>query len=135
MVKRYYLTQIVGTGTDASPYRAAVGDEAMMSHATMIPSLPNGAPRSTWGLAVVAGADHTAASSRTDTDALPPTSLDTSLSTLSQQERKRVGDALARWGISVPADWSTGTLRTLILAIGQTIEPAFRGQLDVRDVS
>ncbi len=133
MTKRYYLTQIIGTGTDAIPYRAAVGD-AGMSHAVMIPSLPNGSPRATWGLAVVAGADHAGALARPDTDALPPIALDTSLSTLSPQERKRVGDALVRWGVSVPADWAAGTLGALILAIGQSIEPAFQGGLDVRDV-
>jgi hypothetical protein len=61
MSDRYYLCPIVGTGTEANPYRAKVADASKVgSVSAAIKSNPDGKPTYRWTVARVEAVDFTA---------------------------------------------------------------------------
>ena len=104
-----YLSPVIGTGTDADPYRVALGSYSTGGGVACIPSLPSGQPRFTWGRARVK------VSTPTDLThlAFPLKNLDESISlTVSQFDAiKAVMDAR---GIDTTGLTRTSTLRQVV---------------------
>lgn len=60
MADRYYICIIVGTGTEANPYRAKVADgENVIRASAVIKSNPDGTPARKWTIARVDATDFT----------------------------------------------------------------------------
>lgn len=126
MAARYYLCDVIGAGTEDSPYRADLADAPGINGiSAVIASGPDGRPLYPYALCVVEADDHQQLRTRPGVDALPEVSLDTRANAISQAARSRMDAALSRRGIpSGGVDTAEG-YRDLIRVLGQRLEPAF----------
>lgn len=60
MPAKYYISPIIGNGSEDNPFRAKISDYPGVSCSSIIPSKPDGTPRFTWTLVYVSGLDFSA---------------------------------------------------------------------------
>ncbi len=138
MARRYFISDIVGAGTKLDPYRAKV-QGAGRHHSSVIPvDLVTGIPLFSHCLAIVAAADLSPVVSLTGVDAMPDFSLDTLLSTLTNQQRNQLLNRLQARGLPIVNGDLTGssTFRTLLRKIGQHYQANFlETDINVPDIA
>lgn len=125
MGKRYYLAPIVGTGTDADPYRAATADYNAACTIVPPPTGPDGRPLALWTLAIVGTVDHSALLADATLGPLPDGALDGAIAALSRAARRQLDDALAKFGLADLSPQPGDGYRDLLRAIGRRHQPGF----------
>lgn len=120
-MKRWYISQIVGTGTDTDPYRAKVGGSALIKgHSAIIPTGANGVPLYNWALVLVEAADHSLLMSDSGNEILPNKQLG---AVFNSSERALIKAALSRWGLPAALIDNAVTYRGFIRALAQRLDP------------
>jgi hypothetical protein len=135
-MKRYYMVDIIGSGTDDDPYRPAL-DFAGIRYAGVIPSNPDGTPASTWALCIVAAKDHNMLRNDSRIDALPDFPMDGKVSAINNATKGLMKAALTRRNLNANTlvEDKDG-YRDVIRGIGRALEPAFsEDKFDVADVT
>lgn len=123
MAKRYYLSPIIGSGSDSDPYRAKVADYGV-NYVALIPSQPTGNPKQAWALAIVGTANHTALLNDNALAAMPDLLPNALMSSMSGKVRNDFNAALSKFGLNVA--WAgTDAWRDVLTRIGQLAEPVF----------
>lgn len=133
-MKRYYISDIIGDGTEDNPYRAKIADEGV-AHASIIPSDPEtGRPLNTWALSIVAAQNHDKFKfkGKAGIDQLPDSPMDGKVSAI--QGRGQMDDAFSRRGIpSLPGN--VDGFRDVIRHVGRQLSVGFNeNKLDIADV-
>lgn len=121
MARRYYLTPVVGQGTEEDPYRLRVADHGV-DHAAIIPTDAVGRPTRSWGLAPVDATDFTALNDDATLAGLPQLALGTQLST---QQRRAAQSALDRFGAAVIVK-AGDTLGDVVARVAQALDLGLR---------
>lgn len=122
-MKRYYLSEIIGTGGMADPFRTVIADQ-----------LDSGDLQRTWGppspgpgdvcLVLVDAVSHSRFLADARNDALPDFPLDAKLNALHTPALAALNGACSRRGIV--ADWTNSSgFREIVRSIGRQIEPGF----------
>jgi hypothetical protein len=130
MSKRYYITRIIGDGSEDNPYRGKVS-LYNVGQATSIPSdddpeSPNyGKPLYEYGLSLVNTADHTALAADPEIDALPDFPLDGKFMGISEVVRSAMLSSLQARGYSVTGINDVDGYRDVIEWIGKQREACF----------
>ena len=120
---RPYLSPIIGTGTDADPYRPKVANYSV-PWAAVIAGQPNGAPKLTWSLVIVNAPDLTALEADADLLSIPESDMSTPISSLNNPTRNRIQSGLTSRGIALTVT-NYATVGELVTAIGQAQDPNF----------
>ena len=124
MARRYYLAQIIGTGTDADPFRPATAEHGG-SYATVFP--PQGADGrylTPWCLVIVNKLDHVSLGTDARIAGLPDLTLDTGLSVLSNTQYTAMNTGVTNAGLTVT--WQkTNTFRDVVRSLGRQMTSAF----------
>ena len=123
MPVRPYLSPIIGTGTDADPYRPKVATYPV-AWAAVIAGQPNGAPKLTWSLVIVNAPDLSALEADADLLSIPGSDMSTPISSLNNPTRNRIQSGLTSRGIALTVT-DYATVGDLVTAIGQAQDPAF----------
>ena len=123
-MKRYYITKIIGDGTENNPYRPKIAD-AGVSWVGAIPTGADGKPLFAWAFVLAATANHVTLLADTDNDGLPDLSPDATLGSLSTLVRTALLNRLADRGIDVSDIKTTTTYRALLNRVGQRLSGAF----------
>ena len=121
-MSRYYLSPIIGTGTEADPYRPKIADYGV-SWAGVIQSNTAGHPAKAWCLVLVEATDHAKLLADTDLDALPALSIDVQLADAPKRTRDDLAASLTKIAVDAPA---AKTLAEVVDAVGRTLDPSFR---------
>ena len=124
-MKRYYLSPIVGTGTEEDPYRPKIADYGVSWSCVISSDELTGQPKRPWCVAVVEAADHATLLADTTLDAIPNISLDTLVSSLSKTIRDKLKTRLDALGVDTRGLSIDDPIRLWVRAIGRHIEPAF----------
>ncbi len=123
MSKRWYISPIIGTGTDDDPYRAKVANVAgIAGYVAHIPTDSAGVPVSDWALVLVSAADHSLITSDPDVDVLPNRALDT---VPTNSERTLVRAVLARRSVHRQTIDTALTFREFLRALGRQFDDTF----------
>lgn len=148
MSKRYYLAPVIGSGNRADPrpwtattgpYRAKVADYTGGYTAVIPtdndPASPNyGKPVFPWALCLADVPDHTPLINDAALEALADVALDIKVSAVGNAARKRLSDALTRFGISTAIVTNADAYRDVIRGIGQALDGNFNeNNFDVRN--
>lgn len=120
---RWFLCPVIGSGTEADPYRAKVADLGV-DHSAMIPSRADGTPRFLWCIVAVDTASFTALDTDTDLDGIPDISLSTELRDLSAAARNRLQTALSKRGIDTTGITLSTTVGQVLLRVMRTLDPS-----------
>lgn len=120
LVKRYYLSNVVGTGTLDDPFRLAIEDNLGAAAYVAVIS-----PDNKWGLAYVASADHTRFLNDTRNDGFPAVSLDTLMASVGVGAKNTLQSALTKRGIAIGSLAGFNSVRDCLRAIGRKAEPSF----------
>jgi len=123
MAKRYYISPIVGDGSETNPYRAKVSDHGK-PWVGSIPTDATGKPTKDWALVLVDTVNHNTIVKDRTIDNLPDVSLDVKMSAIGSAEKGKMASALAGRGIS-DATNSSDSYRTLLNGIGRQLDPDF----------
>ena len=124
MAKRYYLTDIIGDGTEENPFRPAVADLGV-SWVGSIPTGDDGRPLKSWALVMVAAQNHALVRTKPGVDALPDFPLDGKLNSINQSARQGLDQALTKRGLSPTIYNGADGYRDVIRAVGRANDPAF----------
>ena len=125
MSKRYYISPIVGDGTEENPYRAKISDHGE-PWVGVIPTDPvTGVPVNTWALVRVSAVNHTDILKDLSVDALPDVSLDLKTSAIGNKERGGAQDTLTKHGISSVTIGQADSYREFVDGIGRELDPTF----------
>lgn len=130
MARRWYLTRIIGTGSEEDPYRSVLVDQPTINDSAVIPTGPDGHPLSDWCLAVADEDRGSNLAALSDVEALPAAALNARLSTLPIVTRQRIA-TLANEHLGTRLTVGQGpmapnaTLRDVIGAIGRHLQPGF----------
>jgi hypothetical protein len=140
MAKRYYVSTIIGDGSDQSPFRPAIEDVARLAGIPIrasyeIASDPvTGLPLRNWAFVKLAATNHVAMAADVRVDALPDLTFDVQLSTLTNQQLIAIRNRLQARGIDVSQITSTRTFRFLIRLLGRLHNATFEeDNFDVSD--
>ena len=123
-MRRYYISPIIGTGTEEDPFRPKLADKGK-PWVAIIPSKPDGTPLLPWALCLVNALDHTPVTGDATIDALPDITLDSQLSVLATNVRNLVINKLTQRGIDMTGINATSTFRQVLERIGRFGEAAF----------
>lgn len=133
-MKRYYLTDILGDGTEDNPFRPAIAEVAQ-SWVGTIPTDQDGRPTSTWALVLVAAKEHGPIKAAKGVDALPEFPLDGKVLAINAQARAALDNALAKRGIPTDVVQNKDGYREVIRALGQKLDATFNeDNFDIADV-
>lgn len=134
-MKRYYLCDIIGDGSQENAYRPALADEAVNWTAVMPASDPNtGAPVSPWALVVVETNNHARLLSKAGVDPLPDFPLDGKVTAIENATRTAVKARLSARGIPTALVDNADGYREVIRGIGRRLEAAFdENNFDIAD--
>jgi hypothetical protein len=122
-MKRFYLSPIIGTGTDDDPYRTKLSDYGV-NHVAVIPNGADGRPLFNRALCIVASADHTQLVADGAIDRFPDLSLDAQMSSLTNAERTRIRNFLTNRNIAITFT-NTDTYRSVLRKIGRHFDARF----------
>jgi hypothetical protein len=130
MSRRYYICDLIGTGSDVDPVRPAVDDLGVNYAIVRAPD-----PAARWCLVVVATTNHARVAAARGVDALPDVSLDVQANSIDKSKFDSAKAALARRGATVPATAPGDGFRVFLRGIGRQLEPTFdEANFDVADV-
>lgn len=125
MAKRYYVCDVVGTGSESDPYRPAVADLGV-NHVAVIPTDPaTGRPLHPWCLVLVATVNHARVAAARGVDALPDVTLDTQWNATDKGKRDAAAAALARRGITPPGIAPGDGFRGYVRGLGRQLQADF----------
>lgn len=128
-MKRHYVCPIVGTGTEADPYRPRIADMGV-AWSACIPSDTMGHPRTGWTLVCVEAADHSALIADPDIDDLPDLAPTDKVALLGAAAKTRLRAQLAKRGVDASVVANASNFSDVLLRIGRTLDAAF-DRLDV----
>lgn len=133
-MKRYYICDIIGDGTEFNPFRPAVADYNV-PWSGMIKSDPvTGQPLSPFALVIVGGNKHVDILKDSRIDSMPDFPLDAKVSGMHKPTKDVMVTALARRGIPVDFLSTVDGYREVIRTVGRQLEPTFNENgLDVSD--
>jgi hypothetical protein len=115
----YYISPVIGTGTQDDPYRPVIAAVAT-AWAALIPTLTVGTPAQTWSLVqATVPANVTLPPS---VIALPDVNLSMPVSLLSADQQLAIQKALQVANVTVSA---SATVGDVIVALGRTLVPSF----------
>ena len=124
-MKRYYLSEIIGDGTEENPYRPALSDSGV-SHSAIIPSDANGVPINAVALCVVSAPNHGRLISDARNTALPDFVLDAKVSAMHSPTKAGMIAGLRKHGIATDFIGSADGYREVIRGIAHHLgEPTF----------
>mgnify|MGYP001585652372 CR=1 FL=1 len=124
MAKRYYLSPVIGDGSEDNPVRAKVKDYGV-SQAPVIPSGPDGMPLFNWCLVVVNTVNHAPLLADVAIDALPDVPLDLKVNSIHTSARQAMVSALTKRGIDTSIITQADGYRDVIRGIGQVLQANF----------
>ena len=124
-MKRHYLCDVIGDGTEDSPYRPAIADREKTWAVSSIPSDASGRPTADWTLVRVEADDHAALEA--EFDALPDMPMSERLSTLTAVNKTRLRDMLTQRGVNASVVTNASSFADVLLRIGRALDPAFNG--------
>lgn len=124
-MRRYYLSPIIGTGTEADPYRPKIADYGVSWSCVISSDELTGQPKHPWCVAVVDAADHATLLADTTLVAIPNISLDARVSSLSKTIRDKLKTKLDVLGVDTRGLSINDPIRLWVRAIGRHIEPDF----------
>ena len=131
MAKRYYLSNIIGDGTDSDPtpttgpFRVAIADLGV-SFVAQIPTDPvTGRPTKTWALALVNTDNHARLINTPGVDALPDFPLDGKVSAVNNITKTKMLASMTRRGIDKGFVDGTDGYRDVIRGIGKQVDQSF----------
>lgn len=128
MSKRFYLCPIIGDGTENNPYRPKIANNIGVNWSAPMPSNPDGTPKFPWTIVIVGAADHTSIVDDSTIDAFPELTYESTLGSLTQQERTKLLQFLDHKNIPTSGVNVNTTFREIIELVGQYLEPSFRSQ-------
>ena len=124
MAKRYYISKIVGDGSEESPYRPRVADYKV-SWAGMVPSNADGTPKYGFAFVIVSTVDHQILLDDPLIKGMPELSLDAQISTLSKAVRDKMLAYFDQEGIDRTGLNLQSTMRDVLRRVGQHLAPTF----------
>lgn len=125
MSKRYYISKIVGTGSEVDPFRPKVADYGV-SWAGSIESNPiTGKPVYPDCMVIVATVNHGVLMADPVIDAMPDFPLDGKLSAINTGTKTAMLNALTARGFDVTGLGNTDGYRDVLQKIGLQRSPAF----------
>lgn len=125
MPKRYYISPIVGDGTEFNPFRPKVADYGV-AWAGSIPSDPvTGRPTSAWALVVVNAKNHAALLADGAIDALPDFPLDGKVRSVHTATKNNMVSKMKKRGIDTAFIAGTGGYREVIRGVGKLLDAQF----------
>lgn len=132
MSKRYYISDIIGTGGEFDPYRPAIADLGV-SWVGSIESGPDGRPLYTDCVVLVNTVNHAALRVDSRIDPLPEFPLDGRLSAINTTSKSEMDTALTRRGFNLSGVNSSDGYRDVLQTIGKQRSAAF--DIDKFDVN
>lgn len=124
-MKRYYLSDIIGDGTEENPFRPAVADLGV-AWSGSIPTDPDtGKPLKTWALVIVSAANHAALRADNRIAALPDFPLDGKVSAINTTTKNGMLNALTKRGIDTSFVGNADGYRDVIRGVGRAADPVF----------
>ena len=124
-MKRYYLSPIVGVGTEADPYRPKIADYGV-GWVGVIPSDPTtGKPLFSFALVLVEALNHAAILADTTIDALPDFPLDGKVSAVNTGTKNRMVADLQARGLDTSLIGNSDGYPDVIRGIGKALDPGF----------
>lgn len=124
-MRRFYISPIIGNGTETNPYRASAADKGK-SYLSIIPTGADGIPLFRWALCVVNTTDHTPLTGDATIEALPDISLDSQLSVLPTNVRNNLVNKLTQRGVDMTGISASSTFSDVLNRIGRTLDSLFR---------
>ena len=124
-MKRHYISPIVGTGSEADPYRPKIADYGVTWSGVIASDPITGRPARAWSLVAVESEDHTNLLLDSEIDALPNIALDTLVSTLPRTVRDRLKSRLDALGVDTTGLSIDDPIRRWLRVIGRHLEPSF----------
>jgi hypothetical protein len=142
-MKRYYISNLIGDGSEDNPYRPAIEDlfeqRRLTGRASYVypPQDPaTGAYQGNWVLVILAARNHTPAVADRRNDPMPDVPLDVATNAVGQAQQAALSAALSRRGIAIGNLWSSEGYRSVVRRIGRQLNPAFdENDFDVLDVT
>lgn len=126
MLKRYYLADIIGDGSDeGGDFRAAVAEYPVKWSAPFPVNDTTGQPLRTWTLAIVEADDHAPLLADPRFDALPDYPLDGKVSSINTNAKNAMLAAMQRRGIDTASVTGTDGYREVIELIGMAANTTF----------
>lgn len=129
-MKRYYLCDVIGTGAELDPYRAAVADIPAVKNWGMQDGTLNG---KLVALCIVACADHAPFKGRPSIDPMPDFPLDGKISAMQTAVKNKMVSDAERRGFDASTIGSSDGYRDAINAFGRQLNPTF--DIDSMDVT
>ncbi len=124
-MKRYYISKIIGDGSDLNPYRTKVAGYGV-NHVSVIENDPaTGAPLHAFALCLVNAVNHAPLLIDPDIDALPDVGLDIKMSAVHTATKNALLSRLTARGFDT-ADFGTADgFRDVVKGIGLQLSPTF----------
>lgn len=145
MAKRYFISRVIGTGTNNDDYRAEVSDAGNLNAASLIPSVSqfDGTPKYRFALSIISTPNLPAALIISNSYCFPDYPLDARMDGMNADARQSIEQTVAAYdwdgnGYHVSTAFITDSMayRDVITGIAQQIEPAFQiNNFDVAEVS
>lgn len=134
-MKRYYISDLIGDGTDDNPFRPAVDDYkvpyAMVSKCDPV----TGLPLKNYTLVLVGGNKHSQIQADSRCQALPDFPKDAKISSMHRATKDKMIADMQRRGIPVDFITTADGYREIIRKIGKGIDLAFEeDNMDVSDI-
>lgn len=124
-MKRYYLSPIIGDGSESDSFRPKIADYGV-SWVGVIPSDPvTGRPLHEFALVLVEAVNHAAILADTTIDALPDFPLDGKVSAINTATKNRMISTLERRGIDTSFVSNADGYRDMIRGIGKGLDLNF----------
>jgi hypothetical protein len=124
MAKRFYISKIIGDGSENSPYRPAVADYNV-PWVGVIPSNPDGTPKYGFCFVIVNTINHQPLLDDVRIKGMPELSLDAQIGTLSKAVRDKMLAYFDEEGIDRTGLTLQSTMRDVLRRVGRHLEPTF----------
>lgn len=124
-MKRYYLSPIIGTGSEFDAYRPKVDTYGVAWAGGMKRNPTTGVPVFAWMLVIVEAKNHTPLLLDPDIYGLPDFPLDGKVSAIQTNTKNAMIAALQARGIDTALVGSADGYRDVLEGIGKTQEPTF----------
>ena len=122
---RYYLSPIIGTGTEQDPFRPAIGDFPNATHKTFAfgyaAIVPSYVP--SWTFVLVASTNHNPLIHQPDFGPLPDIPLETSVQDMQASDREMIQETLSRFELDPAILDAAATYLDVIQAIVVAVDP------------
>lgn len=124
-MKRYYISTIIGDGSEFDPFRPKIADYGV-SWVGVIPSDPTtGQPLFPWTLVLVEAISHASLLADRDITPLPDFPMDGKVSAINTATRNRMVADLQAQGVDTSFIGSADGYRDVIRGIGRALEASF----------